>query len=167
MGVFAIAESYASAEACLDVYEDLIKISYYASQCGGIKFLTPEQVAFHRSSGKLRTTGEKYHRQPVAGNKLNNKIAIVTGGAQGFGAGIAESLFALNLNVVIADLNEETGNTFVSKLSSKKSSNKAVFVKTDVSDPVSVKDLIIATVREFGGLDLMVSNAGILKGRRT
>ena len=46
MGIFAIAESYASAEACLDVYEDLIKISYYASQCGGIKFLTPEQVAF-------------------------------------------------------------------------------------------------------------------------
>ena len=46
MGVFAISESYSSAEECLDVYEDLIKISYYASLCGGIKFLIPEQVAF-------------------------------------------------------------------------------------------------------------------------
>ncbi|MGB8275813.1 MAG: SDR family NAD(P)-dependent oxidoreductase, partial [Alphaproteobacteria bacterium] len=96
-------------------------------------------------------------------NKLNNKIAIVTGGAQGFGAGIAESFFAMNMNVVIADLNEETGNALVSRLTSKNSANKALFVKTDVADPDSVKDMVIATVREFGGLDIMVSNAGILR----
>lgn len=94
---------------------------------------------------------------------MNNKIAIVTGGAQGFGAGIAEALFSLNLNVVIADLNEETGNSFASRLTSKNTSNKAIFVKTDVSDPVSVKELIISTVKEFGGLDIMVSNAGVLR----
>ncbi len=46
MGIFAFAENYASAEAALDVYEDFIRISYYASLCGGIKFLTPDQVAF-------------------------------------------------------------------------------------------------------------------------
>ena len=162
MGVFAIAESYSSAEACLDVYEDLIKISYYASLCGGIKFLTPEQVAFI-DQWEVENYRRKVSQSAGSGNKLNNKIAIVTGGAQGFGAGIAEALFALNLNVVIADLNEETGIAFASKLTSKKSSNKAIFIKTDVSDPVSVKDLIIATVREFGGLDIMVSNAGILR----
>ena len=67
-------------------------------------------------SGKLKITGEKYHKRSSSGNKLNNKIAIVTGGAQGFGAGIAEALYALNLNVVIADLNEETGNAFASRL---------------------------------------------------
>ena len=103
------------------------------------------------------------HCQQGSAKKLNNKIAIVTGGAQGFGAGIAQSLFALNMNVVIADLNEETGRSFVSTLKSEKSKNKAIFVKTDVSDASSVKDLIITTVREFGGLDIMVSNAGILK----
>jgi rhamnose utilization protein RhaD (predicted bifunctional aldolase and dehydrogenase)/NAD(P)-dependent dehydrogenase (short-subunit alcohol dehydrogenase family) len=162
MGVFVIAESYASAEACLDVYEDLIKISYYASLCGGIKFLTPEQVSFI-DQWEVENYRRKVSQSAGSGNKLNNKIAIVTGGAQGFGAGIAEALFSLNLNVVIADLNEETGNSFASRLTSKKTPNKAIFVKTDVSDPVSVKELIISTIKEFGGLDLMVSNAGVLK----
>ena len=162
MGIFAIAESYASAEACLDVYEDLIKISYYASLCGGIKFLSPEQVAFI-DQWEVENYRRKVSKASGAGNKLNNKVAIVTGGAQGFGAGIAEALFELKLNVVVADLNEETGISFVTKLSSNKSSNKAVFIRTDVSDPVSVKDMIAATVREFGGLDLIVSNAGILR----
>jgi sorbitol-6-phosphate 2-dehydrogenase len=45
----------------------------------------------------------------------------------------------------------------------QKSQGKAVFIKTDVSDPVSVKELILSSVREFGGLDLIISNAGILK----
>ncbi len=162
MGVFAIAETFLNAETCLDVYEDLIKISYYASQNGGIKFLIPEQVAFID-----QWEVEKYRRKVAHAdshpNKLNNKIAIVTGGAQGFGAGIAESFFSLNMNIIIADLNEETGNSFAARLSSGKTRNRAIFVKTDVSDATSVKEMVIASVREFGGLDLMVSNAGILK----
>jgi rhamnose utilization protein RhaD (predicted bifunctional aldolase and dehydrogenase)/NAD(P)-dependent dehydrogenase (short-subunit alcohol dehydrogenase family) len=162
LGVFAIAESYASAEACLDVYEDLIKISYYASQCGGIKFLSPEQVAFI-DQWEVENYRRKVSQSAVEGSTLNNKIAVVTGGAQGFGAGIAEALFKLKLNVVIADLNEDLGNEFAKRLSSGKTPNKALFVKTDVADPESVKNLISTTVSEFGGLDLMVSNAGILR----
>jgi NAD(P)-dependent dehydrogenase (short-subunit alcohol dehydrogenase family)/rhamnose utilization protein RhaD (predicted bifunctional aldolase and dehydrogenase) len=162
MGDFVVAESYASAEACLDVYEDLIKISFYAAFCGGIKFLTPEQVSFI-DQWEVENYRRKVTQAVGAGNRLNNKIAIVTGGAQGFGAGIAEALYELKLNVVIADLNEQAGIAFASGLSSVKSANKAIFVKTDVSDPESVRDLIIATVREFGGIDLMVSNAGILR----
>jgi NAD(P)-dependent dehydrogenase (short-subunit alcohol dehydrogenase family) len=162
MGVFAIGETFANAEACLDVYEDLIKISYYASLCGGIKFLIPEQVAFI-DQWEVENYRRKVAQTTGSGNKLNNKIAIVTGGAQGFGAGIAESLFALNMNIIIADLNEERGKSFASLLSSKKSQNRAFFARTDVSDAGSVRDLIITTVREFGGLDLIISNAGILK----
>jgi len=162
MGIFAVADNYANAEACLDVYEDLIKISHYALLCGGIKFLIPEQVDFID-----KWEVENYRRKVVypegSCNKLMNKIAVVTGGAQGFGAGIAESLFSLNMNVVIADLNEVKGNSFAAALSSGKSKNKAIFVKTDVADAISVKDMIITTVMEFGGLDLIVSNAGILK----
>jgi len=162
MGIFAIAETFANAEACLDVYEDLIKISYYASLCGGIKFLNPEEVAFI-DQWEVENYRRKIAQPTGSGNKLSNKIAIVTGGAQGFGAGIAESLFALNMNVIIADLNEVTGKSFVNLLSSGKRQNKAVFVRTDVSDAESVKELIITTVREFGGLDIIISNAGILK----
>jgi NAD(P)-dependent dehydrogenase (short-subunit alcohol dehydrogenase family)/rhamnose utilization protein RhaD (predicted bifunctional aldolase and dehydrogenase) len=161
MGVFAIAESYASAETCLDVYEDLIKISHYALICGGIKFLTPEQVSFI-DQWEVENYRRKVSMTSGTGNKLKNKIAVVTGGAQGFGAGIAEALFLQNINVIIADLNEDKGNSLAFSLTMKKTSNKAVFIRTDVSDPQSVKDLIISTVREFGGLDLFISNAGVL-----
>ena len=76
---------------------------------------------------------------------------------------LQKHLFRLNVNVVVADLNEETGNKFVSGLQTPGSQNKAIFVRTDVSDPESVKNLVERTVREFGGLDIMVSNAGVLK----
>jgi rhamnose utilization protein RhaD (predicted bifunctional aldolase and dehydrogenase)/NAD(P)-dependent dehydrogenase (short-subunit alcohol dehydrogenase family) len=162
MGVFAFAENYSSAEACLDVYEDLVKISYYALQWGGIKFLTPEQVAFI-DQWEVENYRRKVSAATSAGSPLKNKIAIVTGGAQGFGAGIAESLYGMDANVIIADLNETTGQSFAKNLSSKKSQGKAIFVKADVSDAASVKNLVSTAVQEFGGLDLMVSNAGILK----
>lgn len=162
MGIFAIAESYASAESALDVYEDLIKISHYASGCGGIKVLSPEQVSFI-DKWEVENYRRKVSQATGAVNRLNNRTAIVTGGAQGFGAGIAEALYSINMNVVVADINEDTGQAFVEKLSLKKSSGKSVFMKTDVSDPLSVKELILSTVREFGGLDLMISNAGVLK----
>jgi rhamnose utilization protein RhaD (predicted bifunctional aldolase and dehydrogenase)/NAD(P)-dependent dehydrogenase (short-subunit alcohol dehydrogenase family) len=162
MGVFSIADNYTSAEACLDVYEDLIKICHYALLCGGIKYLIPEQVDFI-DKWEVENYRRKIAQPAGAVNKLSNKIAVITGGAQGFGAGIAESLFKQNMNIIIADLNEETGLTFTKKLGDSRTKNKALFVKTDVSDASSVKELIIRTVKEFGGLDLIVSNAGILK----
>jgi NAD(P)-dependent dehydrogenase (short-subunit alcohol dehydrogenase family) len=162
LGVFAFAENVAAAECSLDVFEDLVRISHYALQWGGIKFLTPEQVSFID-----QWEVENYRRKVVSeaeeDSKVKNRIAIVTGGAQGFGAGIAEALFGKKMNVIVADLNEETGNKFISKLSSKKSSGKAVFVKTDISDPESVRRMVSASVSEFGGLDIIVSNAGILR----
>ena len=162
MGIFAIGDTYTNAEVCLDVYEDLIKISYYASLCGGIKFLIPEQVEFIHHM-EIENYERKAAQSTGSGNKLNNKIAVVTGGAHGLGAGITESLFSLNMNVIVSDINTETGNFLVGKLSSKKSENKAFFINTDVSDVSSVKNLIIATVREFGGLDIIICNAEIFK----
>ncbi len=162
MGIFAVENSLSTAETVLDVYEDLIKISYYASRAGGIKYLSPEQIAFI-DKWEVENYRRKVATSSVPDDKLTNKIAIVTGGAQGFGAGIAESLYKLNLNVVVADLNEEKGKNFVSHLSAIKSLGKIIFKKTDVSDPVSVKELVSFTVSEFGGLDLMISNAGVLK----
>lgn len=162
MGVFVIDDTYQSAENILDVYEDLIKIIHYAQQCGGIKFLTPGQVAFI-DQWEVENYRRKIALQATKGEKLANKIAVITGAAQGFGAGIAESLNKLNVNVVVADINEEVGKEFVSKLNTGKKTCKAVFVKTDVSDPASVKNLVAATVSEFGGLDIMISNAGVLR----
>jgi NAD(P)-dependent dehydrogenase (short-subunit alcohol dehydrogenase family)/rhamnose utilization protein RhaD (predicted bifunctional aldolase and dehydrogenase) len=161
-GVFAIEESVAAAETVLDVFEDLIRISHYASFCGGTKLLTPGQVSFI-DKWEVENYRRKVSKAGGSHNSLKNKIAIVTGGAQGFGAGIAESLKKLGANVVIADINPDTGIVFTSSLNNIASSSMAVFVQTDVSDPESVRELVSAAVREFGGLDIMISNAGVLR----
>lgn len=162
MGVFAVDESYESAEEILNVYEEQIRICYYSSFFGGTKFLTLEETAFI-DQREPQNLIRKDSQVNVPKDKLKNKIVIVTGGASGFGAGIAEALFRQRANVVIADINEEAGLSLTSALNQLKSPNRAKFVRTDVSDPVSVKNLIYTTVSEFGGLDIMISNAGILK----
>jgi NAD(P)-dependent dehydrogenase (short-subunit alcohol dehydrogenase family)/rhamnose utilization protein RhaD (predicted bifunctional aldolase and dehydrogenase) len=162
MGVFAAEESCAAADSVLDVFEDLVKISHYSSNCGGTKLLTPDQISFID-----KWEVENYRRKVAKGaettNKLKNKVAIVTGGARGFGAGIAEALYSISVNVVVADLDEEAGKDFVKGLKKRGAANRALFFKTDVSDPDSVKNLVAFTVSEFGGLDIMISNAGVLK----
>jgi sorbitol-6-phosphate 2-dehydrogenase len=95
--------------------------------------------------------------------RLADKIAIVTGAAMGFGAGIAEMLFQEGANVVIADWNEEEGNKMAQQLNQPATSNRAFFVKVDVSDPDSVENMVASTSKHFGGLDLIVSNAGVLR----
>jgi len=65
--------------------------------------------------------------------------------------------------LVIADINEVIGTAFAEQLNNQSASNRAVFVKTDVSVAESVKSLVFETVKHFGGLDVFISNAGILK----
>jgi NAD(P)-dependent dehydrogenase (short-subunit alcohol dehydrogenase family) len=100
---------------------------------------------------------EIHNRKKIAG-RLGGKIAVVTGSAQGFGKGIAEELYREGAFVVIADLNEPLAQTVAESLG-----ERAVAVKTDVSSEESVAALIAGTVEAFGGLDLFVSNAGVLK----
>ncbi|MCW3786601.1 SDR family NAD(P)-dependent oxidoreductase [Plebeiibacterium sediminum] len=99
----------------------------------------------------------------VAEGRAVGKTAIITGGAQGFGGGLVESIIKDGGNVVIADLNEEKGKAFAAALNQKSKYNKAHFVKVDVSDLASVDHLVYETVCEFGGFDVFISNAGVLR----
>ncbi|HOW10058.1 MAG TPA: SDR family NAD(P)-dependent oxidoreductase [Bacteroidales bacterium] len=161
-GILSADNSAAAADTVLEVFEDLIKVSHYSSLCGGTKALTPDQTMFI-DKWEVENYRRKVAQKSEPENRLSNKTAIITGGAQGFGAGVAESLYRKGVNVVIADLNEVTGNLFVGELLKYRLPNKAIFIKTDVSDPVNVKNLVESAVKEFGGLDIMISNAGILK----
>lgn len=162
MGIIASGENYKAAGNILDVYEDLIKISWYASFCGGIKLLTPDQINFID-----KWEVENYRRKVSLGaektGRNKNRIAVVTGAAQGFGAGIAEALAGEQMNIIVADINETAGKTFTETLNKKYQPGHAVFVKTDVSRPEDVRCMVADAVREFGGLDLMISNAAVLK----
>jgi NAD(P)-dependent dehydrogenase (short-subunit alcohol dehydrogenase family) len=99
----------------------------------------------------------------IVTGRVQDKIVIVTGGAQGFGGGIAEILYAQGANVVIADMNEEAGLKMAENLNSANQSNQTYFVKVNVSNAESVQEMVAATVKHFGGLDIIISNAGILR----
>jgi len=144
-----------------DVMMDTCLISLYSEKFGGQSPMTPKQVQF------IDTWEVEQYRSAMAmgatTGRVDRKIAIVTGGAQGFGAGIVENLMGNGANVVIADLNEEKGKEFADSLNVGAGKNKAYFVKADVSNAASVENMVFQTVCEFGGLDIFVSNAGILR----
>ena len=100
---------------------------------------------------------------PEETGRAVGKTAIITGGAQGFGGGLVEFMIKDGGNVVIADLNEEKGQEYAKEMNEMAGTNKAFFVKVDVSSPESVQKLVYETVCEFGGFDVFISNAGVLR----
>ena len=93
---------------------------------------------------------------------LLGQVAIVTGAGQGLGEAIARRLAAEGANVVVADINFDTAQA-VAKGIKAESGVRAIPVKVDVTDDQQVADMVQATIKEFGKLDIMVCNAGILK----
>jgi len=90
-------------------------------------------------------------------------VAVVTGGAQGFGKGIAEELIREGACVVVADLNDKVGQATADELDDLAGSGNALFCHVDVTDLASIRTCIDEAVLAFGGVDLFVSNAGVLK----
>ncbi|HAQ20271.1 MAG TPA: hypothetical protein DCR40_13730 [Prolixibacteraceae bacterium] len=160
IGCIVASDNAQGAATLEDVMMDTCLVSLYSEKFGGQNPMTPEQVQF------IDTWEVEQYRSSIAlgvtAGRVDRKIAIVTGGAQGFGAGIVENLMANGANVIIADLNEEKGKELAGSLNTGMDKNKAYFVKTDVSDAASVENLVLQTVCEFGGLDIFISNAGIL-----
>ena len=91
--------------------------------------------------------------------RLQDKTAIVTGGASGIGKAIVERFVADGAKVVIADVNAEKGEALVSSLGGFA---HALFVKTDMSNATDIADLTDAAVKAFGPIDILVNNAGIV-----
>jgi len=90
--------------------------------------------------------------------KLKDKISIITGSASGFGKGIAELFSKEGSKIIVADINEELGQKAANDITDL--GGKAEFIKTDVSNKDSMKNLVEETNKIFGKLDILVSNAG-------
>jgi len=98
------------------------------------------------------------HTRPATEGRLAGKIAIVTGAAQGFGKGIAEELYAEGATVGIADMNFAGAQAVAEALGVN-----AFAIEVNVTDEESVAKMVQTTVEQWGGLDLLVSNAGVAK----
>ena len=91
--------------------------------------------------------------------KLEGKVALITGAAQGIGKAIAERFVCEGASVIIADLLHEKAEKVAKELSKNQ---RTLAVKTDVSLSRDVENLFSIVRREFGRLDILVNNAGIL-----
>jgi NAD(P)-dependent dehydrogenase (short-subunit alcohol dehydrogenase family) len=86
--------------------------------------------------------------------RFQDKVAVVTGAAQGIGEAYAKALAAEGASVVVADLNVEAGEKVAADVG-------GLFVRTDVSSAESAEAMVEAAVAAYGGIDLLVNNAAI------
>jgi 3-oxoacyl-[acyl-carrier protein] reductase len=93
---------------------------------------------------------------------LNDKIAVVTGAAQGIGRAIAESLARRGAHVVVADLQVEKAEATAKEIAAD-TGRRAIAVEVDVADNASAKAMIDRAIAEFGRVDILVNNAGITR----
>jgi NAD(P)-dependent dehydrogenase (short-subunit alcohol dehydrogenase family) len=91
--------------------------------------------------------------------ELNNKTAIVTGGASNIGKAIAEGFAEEGANVVVADVDKKQAERVVKELN-KMGDGDAKFLETDVTDAAQVEQMAAQTLERFGQIDILVNNAG-------
>ena len=89
--------------------------------------------------------------------RLDGKVAAITGGASGFGAAAAKRFVEEGARVVLGDIQEERGQEVAASLG-----DAAVFVRCDVTEEADIEALVDAAVSNFGQLDIMYNNAGIV-----
>ena len=101
---------------------------------------------------------EKVHCRPAGTGRLAGKVTIVTGAAQGFGKGIAEELYNEGATIIIADMNQALAEEVAAEMG-----ERACAISVNVSNEESVANLVAQTVEKFGGLDMMIANAGVVR----
>lgn len=162
LGVFAWGLNRKSADTTLAVFLDALKVAVYSRSFGGPLPMPADQVDFI-----LHWEAEAHRKKVSAGpgklGRLAEKVALVTGAAQGFGLGISEALLREGANVVLADLNAAQAELRAGELAQKYGAGRARALGADVTDETSVQAMVTETVLQYGGLDLFVSNAGVLK----
>lgn len=94
--------------------------------------------------------------------QIQNKVAIVTGGASGLGRATAEALLEAGVKVVVFDLNQEEGQQFVAQAGA----DRALYVNVNVTDPDSVQAGIDQALAQFGALHLCVNCAGVAPAKK-
>ena len=92
--------------------------------------------------------------------KLENKIAVITGGASGIGAAGTRRFSAEGATVIILDVNEKAGNALTEDLAN------VFFIKTDISDEYSVKSAFEKIAEKYGRIDILYNNASVFLGGR-
>jgi NAD(P)-dependent dehydrogenase (short-subunit alcohol dehydrogenase family) len=157
LGLLSFQKDKHTARVAAEYYVNTINVMRWSE---GVDEYVPisEQDAFDIEYWLLEDA--KLQRLPKP-KSLDGRIALVTGGAGGIGAATAHRLLAEGANVVVADIDPEALDAAVEGLSSAHGRERVRGVVCDVTEEPSVRRAFERVVEEYGGLDLLVSNAGI------
>lgn len=100
--------------------------------------------------------------EPCLG-RVEGKVAIVTGAARGIGEGIAREFAREGAYVVVADIDLDKAREVAEKINRQYGAGKAIAIRADVTDEQSVQEMVEGAVCSYGGIDILVSNAGVVK----
>lgn len=157
IGMFTFAKDKATARVAAEFYVNAINVMRGASGVSAYVGLA-EQEAFNIEYWVLEQA--KLQRMPKP-KSLAGRIAYVTGGAGGIGGATAQRLLGEGACLVIADIDETALNERVAAITKCHGRDAAIGVKLDVTDEGAVVASFEQAARAFGGVDIVVSNAGI------
>ena len=152
LGLFAAGETRKEARIAADIAEHNIKTKIWASMIGHYAGL-PESDMFDMEYWSLEQA-KLGRRNP---DPLEGQVALITGGAGAIGEGIAKTVLAAGGAVMLTDIDPER----LSAVAARLASDRCETVEADVSNAVEVRAAFRQTALSFGGVDLVVANAGV------
>ncbi len=159
--VFGAGADLAAAQTALATFTDALRVARDAGRIGTVRTLDAAERGF------IENWEAESYRKSVAASanagRMTGKVVMVTGAAQGFGLGITTELLAEGAQVVLADLNIDLATKNAAELSAKHGAGRAVAVAVNVSDPDSQLAAIAAATAIYGGIDVFISNAGVVR----
>ncbi|MEO8286281.1 MAG: bifunctional rhamnulose-1-phosphate aldolase/short-chain dehydrogenase [Chloroflexota bacterium] len=157
LGMFAVGKGRRAATVSGDIYRHTIEIVEAAERIGRYRSLSAAD-AFAAEYWPL----ELYKLTLAPPEKeLSRKVVLITGAAGAIGAGIARRFAAEGAHVICGDLDFEKAGALAAELSKATPSNAAIAVRMDVTSETSVREAYRSALLEYGGVDVVVSNAGI------
>ncbi len=156
LGMFAAGRDRRTAGIVDDIYHHTIAVLGHASAFGRYVSLSARD-AFDVEYWPL----ELYKLTLAPPEKeLARRVAVVTGGASGIGRAVARLLAREGAHVVVGDLDEAGAAKVADEITASTGAGRALPLRLDVTSEISVTDAFAATVLEYGGVDVVVSNAG-------
>ena len=157
VGMWTAGKDARAARIVRDIYRHTMKILAAAEAAGGYESLN-DHDAFHAEYWPL----ELYKLTLLPKEKeLASKVAIITGAASGIGRACAERFAEEGAHVVVTDIDFDLAQQVADSIVKKHGLRRAVALRLDVADEADVENAFAQTVREYGGVDVVVSNAGI------
>ncbi|MEA2012563.1 MAG: SDR family NAD(P)-dependent oxidoreductase, partial [Verrucomicrobiota bacterium] len=160
--VFTSGTSLKDAKTSMSLAKDAAYVYQLTKAFGGARFLNEREYGFIEN-WEVESYRKKVSENSEKQGLLQNKITIITGGAQGFGFGIAQELAKEGATIAIADINLSGAQEATQKLEDEFGKDRFLALEVDISKEDAVEKMIDNVVALTGGLDLFIANAGVLK----